>query len=201
MLQRVITSATRLYNMEDSIKIGTHYYDLTDDHFSLKWEKTLDYIHDLAHLSRFPNLKSANFACSDLNDAGLMYVADCSKIESLNVQETEITDEGITYLKQLNKLKYLRLKGNPQLTNACVPSLTEIHSLEDLHIQETSITYEGLKHITVMKQLKELIVEVWKNNYTYEELLQLSQEMPDCSILAKGKGLFLNGEFDGKWGG
>jgi hypothetical protein len=43
------------------------------------------------------------------------------------------------------------------------------------------------------------VLDIWKNNFTQEALLALSEKMPDCSILAKGKGEFKNGSFDGIW--
>lgn len=120
--------------MENLIKIGNHCYELNSFHFSLKWEDSLSYINELFNLNQFPNLKSASFSGSNLNDEGLTHISNCSEIENLNLQETEITNEGIKYLKKLSKLKHLRLKGNPQLTNDCISYLMEIENLHNLQI-------------------------------------------------------------------
>lgn len=185
--------------MENSIKIGSHYYNLNNEHFSLKWEESLSYLNELSYLKQFPDLISASFSSSNFNDEGLIHLSNCSEIESLNLQETEITNEGIKYLKKLKKLKHLRLKENPQLTNECISNLTELESLQDLQIQETSITEDGLGKLIVLKNLEYITIDVWENNYTFEGLLKISIRIPNCNILAKGDGIFCNGEFEGKW--
>ncbi|BAP33238.1 uncharacterized protein CHSO_4201 [Chryseobacterium sp. StRB126] len=191
--------------MENSIKIGNHYYDINSEHFCLKREQSLSYINDLPLLNQFPNLTSASFSCSNLNDDGLAHISDCRKIEYLDVQDTEITNEGIKHLKKLENLKYLRLKENSQLTNDCIPDLAALDFLFDLQIHETSINEEGLKKFVALKNLEiycfleNICINIRDNNYTFEGLLDISKKIPDCAILAKGNGEFLNGTFDGKW--
>ncbi|MCS4303477.1 hypothetical protein [Chryseobacterium sp. BIGb0232] len=186
--------------MENSIKIGNHYYDINSDHFRLEWGESLSNFSELSYLSQFPNLRSATFTNTNLNDEGLAHVSDCSMIDNLNLQDTEITNEGIQYLQNLYTLRYLRLKDNLQLTDECVPYLIELESLENLEIQETSITENGLKKLTALKYLEKLSIYVQNNNYTFEGLLQISRELPkDCELLAKGNGSFYNGEFKGTW--
>lgn len=185
--------------METLIKIGNHYYDLNSAYFSLKWETSHNYIHDLSNLRQFSNLISASFSSSNLKDEGLAYVVNCNEIENLNLQETEITNEGIKYLKKLKKLKYLRLKENPQLTNECISNLAEIEHLEDLQIHGTSITEDGLKNLAILENLKDITLSVRENNYTFEGLLKLSIVIQNCTILAKGDGIFYNGKFEGDW--
>lgn len=185
--------------MENPIKIGNHYYDINSEHFSLKWEESPINFNELSYLKQFPNLISANFYSSNLNDEGLAHVSNCSKIENLDLQDTEITNDGIKYLKNLEFLQYLRLKGNTQLTDECIPYLTEINNLLNLQIQETSITEVGLKKLTVIKYMEMITIQVWNNNFTFDGLLKISCELPHCEILAKGDGSFCNGEFEGKW--
>ncbi|GAA5096492.1 hypothetical protein GCM10023210_30310 [Chryseobacterium ginsengisoli] len=185
--------------MENSIKIGNHHYDVNSDHFLLKWEESLSNFKELSYLKRFPNLISASFTNSNLNDEGLAHVSNCSKIENLNLQDTEITNDGIKYLKNLKFLQYLRLKGNSQLTDECISHLLELENLLNLQIQETSITEDGLKKLTALKYMENITIQVQSNNYTFEGLLKISSKLPDCEILAKGDGTFCNGEFEGKW--
>lgn len=185
--------------MESAIKIGNHYYDINSDHFLLKREEPLSNFNELSYLDRFPNLKSASFSGTNLNDEGLLHLSNCSGIENLNLQETEITNAGMHYLKKLKKLKSLRLKDNPQLTNACISDLAELENLLDLQIHETGITEEGLRKLTVLENLETLIIDIWENNYTFEGLLKIASEIPNCNIVAKGDGIFYNGQFTGKW--
>lgn len=191
--------------MENSIKIGSHYYNVNIEHFCLKWDDSLSYINDLPYLNEFPNLRSASFSGSNLTDDGLACISNCSKIQSLNLQETEITNEGIKYLKKLENLSDLRLKGNPQLTNDCISNLAALDFLFNLQIHETSINEEGLKTFVALKNLEihcfleNICIDIRGNNYTFEGLLDISGKIPGCAILAKGNGEFLNGTFDGKW--
>lgn len=174
--------------MKNSIKIGNHHYDVNSDHFLLKWGESLNNFNELSYLNQFPNLTSASFTNSNLNDEGLAHVSNCINIEDLDLQDTEITNNGIKYLKNLKFLKYLRLKDNLQLTDECVPYLTELENLLNLQIQETSITEDGLKKLTALRYMENIIIQVQNNNYTFEGLLKISSKLPDCEILAKGDG-------------
>lgn len=185
--------------MENLIKIGKNFYDLESEHFTLKLDNTFKDVEQLFILRQFTQLSSANFSGSDLNDDGLFILSNFLELDNLNLQDTQITNEGTKYLKKLKNLKYLRLKENPQLTNECISNLIEIESLKDLQIHETSINQNGLKKVTVMKGLQDITLDVFEDNYTFEELLQLSIEIPNCNILAKGDGIFFNGNFEGEW--
>src|SRR5262245_56062099 len=96
-------------------------------------------------------------------------------------------------------LRYLRLKENAQLSNACIPHLLKLRQLVDLQIHETSIDQDGVNQLVVMGALEDLCLDVWKDNYTFDGLLGLSIQMPRCRILAKGRGEFFQGEFRGTW--
>lgn len=186
--------------MENSIKIGNHFYDINSEHFCLKWGESLSNFNELSYLNQFLNLRSATFTNTNLNDEGLAIVSNCSMIDNLNLQDTEITNEGIQHLQNLYSLKYLRLKENFQLTDECVPYLIELDRLTNLEIQETSITENGLKKLTALEYLEKITIYIRDNNYTFEGLLQISSELPeDCELLAKGNGAFYNGKFEGKW--
>lgn len=144
------------------------------------------------------NLGEANLGLTDLDDSGLLQISEYKNLSSLNVQETEITDQGISYLKNLKNLNHLRLKGNPQLTNACIPFLNDCQELIDLQIHETGINEEGLRELNI-PGLEDLIIDVRDGNFSYEFLIEYSAKFPNCRILAKGNGEFLNGKFDGEW--
>jgi hypothetical protein len=53
--------------------------------------------------------------------------------------------------------------------------------------------------MVVLKNLHLIVLDVFEDNYTFEGLSQLSIEIPNCEILAKGNGMFMNGNFEGKW--
>lgn len=185
---------------ENNIQIGKHSYDINTDHFSLKSVCVeINDMQELHKLKLLSNLNSVSLSSSNLNDEGLEIVCDIPQLNALDLQSTQITNQGLRHLHKLKKLTWLRLKENAQLTNECIPFLLQIESLQDLQIHETSVNQKGLNELAVMKSLRHIIVDIWKDNYTYEGLLQLSIAMPECKILAKGYGAFYNGEFEGKW--
>lgn len=168
-------------------------------HFSFEWPFTqINDMRELSKLAYFPNLTSATFTGTNLDDFGLELVSNCTTIDNLSLQETQITNQGILHLKNLINLKYLRLKGNLQLDDRCILFLNHCSKLIDLQIHETNITETGLKQLHI-PGLKNIIVAIDANNFSYDFLKKRSIEKPECSILAKGKGCFLNGNFEGNW--
>jgi hypothetical protein len=181
------------------IYVDGQAFDESSEHFSFDyWHKISD-MKELAKLRAFTNLKAASFSGSNLDDVGLTYVSDVATIENLNLQDTKISNEGLRVLERLPNLKYLRLKENMQLSNECIPHLLKLKQLIDLGIHETSIDQYGLKQLAVMDTLTDICVDVWKDNYSFDMLLDLSARMPGCRILAKGRGEFFQGEFEGTW--
>jgi hypothetical protein len=194
---RSATSGSRS-GVSQVIRVGAESFSSSIEHFSF----ALDHIEnadDLKNLLLFPNLRSASFGGTNLDDVGLKHVSRVLTLEDLNLQCTSITDDGLAYLENLHGLRHLRLKENPQLTNACVPHLLRLSALVDLQIHETSIDQHGLNRLDSMKNLRGICIDVWRENYSFEMLLALSVRMPACTILAKGRGEFLQGRFDGVW--
>ena len=185
--------------MTDLIEIcGEQFYE-NITHFSFKRVFTqIENMRELEQFSQFSKLTSASFTGTNLNDFGLSLLTQCKHIDNLNLQETEITNQGISHLKNLPHLKYLRLKENDQLDNSCIPFLNDCQNLIDLQIHETSINQEGLRELHI-PGLKDLTIDVWDNNFDFEFLKEYSLKYPECAILAKGNGEFLNGIFNGNW--
>lgn len=181
------------------ILVDGQMFDSSIQHFSFKASHRIGDMNELTKLAMFEGVRSASFVLTDLNDVGLRAVTSISTIENLNLQETEVTDEGLGLLEALPRLTQLRLKGNTQITNKCVPHLLKLTMLENLQIQETSIDQAGLYDLVPMKQLAEICIEVWNDNFTFDRLSQLSEKMPWCTILVKGKGQFRGGKFEGAW--
>ena len=185
--------------MTSIVKIGPNHYDLASPQFNLKLGNSYREVEHLFVQKKFLRLVSASFADSDFDDEGLFVLSRFSELKQLNLQGTQISNQGIAHLSQLKNLESLRLKDNPQLDNACLLNLINLEQLRDLQIQETSINQAGLQTLSPMKTLQDLTLEVFQANYSFEALLALSFQMPACRILAKGKGLFLNGSFEGDW--
>jgi hypothetical protein len=181
------------------ITIDGQPFNPSSEFFTFDGDHQIGDMRELAKLREFTNLKSASFWATGLDDVGLRFVSDVPTIENLNLQDTRISNEGLSVLERLPGLKYLRLKENRQLSNACIPHLLKLKQLVDLQIHETSIGQDGLSQLVVMDNLVDICLDVWKDNYSFDALLDLSFRMPRCTILAKGRGEFFQGEFRGTW--
>jgi hypothetical protein len=129
---------------------------------------------DLRKLARLPNLKSARFCKTNLDDVGLEHISHAATLENLDLQNTKISNVGLTHLRRLPRL----------------------HSLQ---LYETAIDERGLASLEGMTNLRNILVDVKEDNYTFDGLLALSARMPQCTIHAKGRGNFLRGQFNGIW--
>jgi len=178
---------------EESFSSSIEHFSFSIDHDQIV---TMD---DLRNLRLFSKLESASFCATNLDDVGLEHVSRVPTLENLDLQYTKITDDGLACLQHLPGLKYLRLKENAQLTNACIPHLLRLNALVELQIHETSIDQHGLDRLEGLKNLRHIVLDVWEGNYSFDALLALSTRMPACTILAKGDGEFFQGRFDGVW--
>ncbi len=115
-----------------TIVIDGESFDGSITHFRFAAYHRIGDMDELGKLSLLPNLTSATLDGTGLDDEGLAHVAGVASLESLSLQESNVSDAGLGYLTQLPMLKYLRLKDNPQLTNACVPHLCRLRSLTEL---------------------------------------------------------------------
>jgi len=185
--------------MSSPILIDHQMFDATIEHFSFSFYHQIEDMDELAKLSRLPRLRSATFMGTGLDDRGLSHVCGVATIEHLDLQDTMVSDGGLACLARLPRLTHLRLKANRQLTNACIPNILRLAALTELQIHETSIDQAGANQLATLSNLRDLCLYVEDDNYTFEALRQLSGRMPRCTILAKGRGEFLDGEFDGTW--
>ncbi len=155
-------------------------------------------MQELEKLAALPRLTGASFGDSNLDDKGLQALAKCPQLTNLDLQGTQITDRGLSYLATLPHLKYLRLKDNWQLTDACMPALLAFPNLLEIQLQETSVTAAGLNVLLSHPTLSSVIVSLHKGNFELESLLAFSLQKPSCSVLVKGFGEFVSGHYEGK---
>ena len=184
--------------MGSVVRINGETLDPSIRHFSSSFRDIAD-MEELRQLQLFPELTSADFTATNLDDVGLVHVSRVATLANLCLQETRVSNDGLACLVNLPRLQHLRLKDNPQLTNACVRTLVRLPGLTDLGIHETSIDEAGLRELVVLDRLEDVCIQVWEGNYSFDGLLEISSKMPGCRILAKGQGEFLAGKFDGTW--
>lgn len=161
-------------------------------------------VDDLRRLAAFfaeQGPRSASFGDSNLDDEGLALVSGLATLEGLDLQGTRISNAGLSWLARLPRLRRLRLKDNPQLTNACIPALARLTTLVDLQVHETAIDQAGLAGLTHLTGLRDVLVEDDAARFTFAGLAELSMRMPGCTFLVKGRGEFRAGRFTGSWPG
>ncbi len=155
-------------------------------------------MQELEKLAGFPRLSGASFGDSNLDDRGLEALSKCARLSNLNLQGTAISDAGIRHLAALPALKYLRLKDNWQLTDACASALMAFPCLQEVQLQETSVTIAGIISLLQHPSLSHIVVSPRNGNEDHAQLLALSASRPDCSILVKGYGEYSGGKYHGR---
>lgn len=92
---------------------------------------------------------------TQVSDAGLRHLEDCSMLRGVVLENTQITDVGLVHLTGLPELEYLGLKGCA-ITDEGVATLSGIHTLEVLDLSQTQITDEALAHLQRLPRLERL---------------------------------------------
>lgn len=163
-------------------------------HFSFDTRfKQIENMKELKKLQDFPNLESVSLNGTNINDIGLQYVGQCPTVTNINLTFTNITDKGIAHLVNLKSLKYLRLKET-NISKNCVLYFNQMTHLISLQIHETDISGKDLINLN-LNNLEELFVDCIDEE-DYNVLLSLSNRIPSCQIIAKGKGTFYRGVFE-----
>jgi len=91
-----------------------------------------------------PVLVWANFAGTQLTDAGLARLAGFGALRRLNLSGTAITDAGLASLAKMGELRSLNLYGTG-VTDAGLKHLAALPSLERLYLWGTAVTPEAAK--------------------------------------------------------
>jgi len=119
----------------------------------------------LAHLKGLKSLRflSLEAARNEHIDKHLVYLAELTSIEELNLRDTLVSDAGLEHLKGMTKLKKLDL-GNryypvsDKITDAGMVHLNSLKSLEELKLPSSGVTDIGLAHLAGLNALKKLNV-------------------------------------------
>lgn len=180
--------------MSSSVTVFGQVLDPAAEYFSPSFVRTFD-VGDLRRLRALPRLQAVSFCDFPLDDEGLGYLCEIPTLINVCIQATRVSNQGLAQLARLPRLRHLRLKDNPQLTDACCPHLAALITLVDLQLHETSITRVGLAQLVVLTKLEDLIVDIDEETLDLEDLRELSVRLPGCRVLAKGRGAFLAGTF------
>lgn len=153
------------------IEIAGEFFKSKRKHFAFETlYKQVENMKEFKKLTLFSSLESVSLNGTNINDEGLKYLNTCNSINNLNLTFTSISDKGIAHLIRLSKLEYLRLK-------------------------ETNITTKGLLNLN-NKSLEELFLSDASSQEDIINLKHLSRKIPNCKIIVKNNGEFLNGFFE-----
>ncbi len=168
--------------------------DITHFSFSTLYME-IDDMLELEKLQQLSQLDTISLNGTNVNDTGLQYLGRCLTVTNINLTFTPITDGGIGHLTALPILQHLRLKET-DVSALSIPHFNQMTSLYSLQVHETEIFAKDLAAELSLPNLQELIADC-DSDEDFEALLALSKRLPECEILAKGKGVFLGGVFQG----
>jgi len=137
----------------------------------LEAHTALEYLHlpnrgvtdaGMAHLPAFPGLTYLWVGCSsasEISDAGLAYVAELPRLETLHIGGEAVGDAGLAHLAKLSGLKSLMIMTGSMVTNEGMKSLATMTSLTELSFHPSServVTVSGVNHLNALANLKVL---------------------------------------------
>ena len=155
--------------------------------------KQIGNMKELKKLQEFPNLESISLNATSINDTGLQHIGQCNSITNINLTFTSITDKGISHLVNLKKIKHLRLKET-NISKNSIQYFNQMSSLISLQVHETEISGKDMGNLN-LTNLEELLIDC-DDDEDYSVLLALSERLPTCEIISKGKGVFSKGIFN-----
>jgi hypothetical protein len=101
---------------------------------------------DLKPLKGLSFIHSLNLRGTEVDDKGLVHLADTKGLVKLHLEKTKITDAGLKQLVKLEKLEYLNLYGTA-VTNASIDTIASLKGLKKVYIWQTKIDIEGVKKL------------------------------------------------------
>lgn len=137
----------------------------------------------LAGLAECPKLESLNIAGSTTTDDGLAAVGKLGQLTSLTMYHTRTTDAGLSHIAALKGLKSVTVgpQFSMRIGDAGVARLAELPALETLEVNETILTWEGsMSKLAGAKNLK--AVKFDKAEISDEDMAKLKAALPAVKI-------------------
>jgi len=151
----------------------------------------------------FARVDEVRFFGTHETDAGLVHLADLTKLESLYLSRTHVTDEGLRHVARLKGLKVLVLSDTPtsddglahlagmvnlqtlwlaftHVSDAGLVHLAGLRGLTDLSLARTQVTDSGLVHLAGLTKLKSL--HLGETQVTDAGIAELQKALPNCEI-------------------
>ncbi len=97
----------------------------------------------------------------------LDFIASCTNLEWLEIDQTPVTDIEIDALKLMLNLKTLKVHST-EISDGSIPTLTKMSALRDIYLWNTKISADGLKKLRTANpalKIEEGITEELRNSF------------------------------------
>lgn len=112
-------------------------------------------LRELTHLPKLSSLRHLHISGTKVDDASMVPLAQCRKLETLWLKDVAIGNKGVSHLKDLPNLRDLNLSGT-QVGDAGLADLAHLPQLRYLHLSDTKVTNTGLNTLKKFPHLKHL---------------------------------------------
>lgn len=133
----------------------------------------------LTYLENLRNLEWLNLDGVAINDKGLFFLQQMSRLKGLQLTNAFLTGCGLEHLQGLKALEYLELDGT-NVNDQSMPVLARMKSLKTLRLCRTAVTDKGLYKLQRLKKLKTLFL--YQSHVSKESVQKLQRYMPKCEI-------------------
>ena len=106
-------------------------------------------------LSALTNLEWLSLADVNLGEP-LPLAENCPNLISIDLEKCSLTDQSLANLDRYKKLLFVRLAGNPKITDAGLKHIAKLTGLRQLDLAGSSVTGFGLAQLTGLKNLTDL---------------------------------------------
>ena len=123
---------------------GSHWYEVNVAIAKPTWtDSDLDLLNPISG-----NLWSLNLGRSDVTDAGMTVIANCTGLRVLKLNGTSIGDAGVHSLAGLKSLQRLNLYGT-QVGDASIDTIEALPALTHVYLWDTRVTRLGIDTLRV----------------------------------------------------
>lgn len=133
----------------------------------------------LTYLENLQNLEWLNLDGVAINDKGLFFLQQMSRLKGLQLTNAFLTGCGLEHLVDLKALEYLELDGT-NVDDGSMPVLAKMKGLKTLRLCGTAVTDKGLYKLQRLKKLKTLFL--YDSRVSKESVQKLRKYMPKCEI-------------------
>ena len=158
------------------------------------WESRITNAGLTRFIPKLTKLEKLTLYSKDINDDGLVCLAELPMLRFLSIRYGNFTDAGMAHVKKCTRLRNLDLNSVP-ITDTGLYHLSSLDKLEDLNLFNTEVTDRGLAYLKSLSYLKKLNVRKreQKDQITDAGMVHLAQinsleylDLPNYGITDNG---------------